>query len=60
MSEQRNDTGEMPVDTIDADGNPTDLSIQPLPEQPPMDDAAGGPQAKSDEDDAAFQVQGGE
>ena len=25
----------------------------PVPEQPPMDDAAGGPQADDDEDDSA-------
>ena len=27
-------------------GIPDDLSTVPLPEQPPMDDAAGGPQAE--------------
>ena len=43
------------------DPEPTDLSPVPLPEQPPMDDAAGGPQATDDApDDEALQVQGGE
>lgn len=59
MTDQR-DTADAAPDGVDANGNPTDLSIQPVPEQPPMDDAAGGPQAKDDDEDAAFQVQGGE
>lgn len=45
----------------DQNGNPTDLSITPLPEQPPMDDAAGGPQAADDEElYETLKVQGGE
>ena len=56
---------DLPIGNVDASGEPLDVDQLIHPEQPPMDDAAGGPQAddRSDIDDVEtddLSVQGGE
>ena len=53
MTDDRGAAGDYPVGPVDASGEPLgDEQVLP-PEQVPMDDAAGGPQADPGTDDTA-------
>lgn len=66
MTDDRNKTDSQPESLPEADA--TDTAIEQIipPEQPPMDDAAGGPQVDIEQDDMDdvsvddLSVQGGE
>ena len=60
MTDDRNTTENPPVGAVDASGLPATIGTIIPPEQPPMDDAAGGNEGSIDEtstDDLS--VQGG-
>jgi hypothetical protein len=48
MTDDRQQAADYPVGPVDASGEPLGEEQVLPPEQPPMDDAAGGPQAESD------------
>jgi hypothetical protein len=48
MTDDREQAAEYPVGPVDASGEPLGEEQLIPPEQPPMDDAAGGPQAERD------------
>lgn len=50
MTEDRAAAADFPVGPVDASGEPLGMEQVLPPEQPPMDDASGGPQADPDED----------
>ena len=47
---------DLPIGNVDASGEALDVAALAHPEQPPMDDAAGGPQGDQSDDDSADQT----